>query len=101
MPGFHMDHVPALELRMWDDVAKDTIPPANDQDYLFGKIPDCHWKKTHHPLGPHTTLNSDTHAIAKGRAIRGELKDKPSRPWPKRSMRGPYERRVKDINEDL
>lgn len=100
MPGFHMDHDPPLELRMWDDVAKDTIPPANDPDYLFGMVPKHHIAKTNHPRGTHTTIDSDRHAIDKGRRIRGEVKGRPPTNWPKRSMRGPYERRVKDINDD-
>lgn len=99
MPGFHIDHQPALELRMWDDVAQDTIPPANDMDYMFGLIPLHHLKKTTHPRGPHTTLDSDIHAIAKGRRIRGEVKEKPKTDWPKRPMRGAYQRRVRDIND--
>lgn len=100
MPGFNMDHEPALELRLWDETAQDTIPPSNDPDYLFGMTPDCHRKKTNHPLGPHTTLNSDTHAIAKGRHIRGETKIKPKYNWPKRTMRQDQRLRVRDINNE-
>ena len=99
MPGFHIDHQPALELRMWDDKAQDTIPPANDPDYLFGMTQPCHDRKTNHPRGPHTAIDSDRHAIDKGKAIRGEFKQKRRMPWGKRPMRG-YERRpAKDIND--
>lgn len=98
MPGFHIDHQPALELRLWDEIAQDTIPPANSIAHMFGMTPDCHRKKTNRPLGPHTTLNSDAHAIAKGRHIRGETKAKPTRNWPSRPMRQEY-RRAKDIND--
>jgi hypothetical protein len=40
------DHVPALQLRAWDDQANDTIPAANDKAYIQAKHGDCHAAKT-------------------------------------------------------
>jgi hypothetical protein len=40
------DHVPAVQLRCWDPVAKDTVPPSNDKDHIFAKHVDCHAQKT-------------------------------------------------------
>jgi hypothetical protein len=40
------DHVPAVQLRCWDPVAKDTVPPSNDEEHIFAKHTDCHAKKT-------------------------------------------------------
>lgn len=98
--GFHIDHDPALELRAWDEAVQDTIPPANDPAYLFGMVPDHHRKKTNHPRGPHTTVGSDTHAIWKGKRIRGELKAKPKKAWGSRPMRSDFKPRVRDINDE-
>lgn len=98
--NFHLQHDPPLDLRLWDDVAHDTIPPANSKDHLFGMTVPCHLRQTNHPLGPHTTLNSDRHAIDKNRRLRGEVKGRPTKTWPKRSMRGPERRPARDINSD-
>lgn len=98
-PGFHIDHHPALFLRLWDEKTKDTIPPANDKRYLFGLIPEHHRRKTFRPRGAHTTIDSDNHAIHKVKHIRGEGKPKLKRDWPKRSMRGPERRPARDIND--
>lgn len=85
--GFHVDHDPPLELRVWDDIVKDTIPPANSLDHLFGMTPECHRRKTNRPMGNHTVLNSDNHAIWKGKRIRGEVgQNKPKWNWPKRQI---------------
>lgn len=85
--GFHLDHDPPLELRVWDDAIGDTVPPANSLQHLFGLTPDCHRRKTNHPLGDHTVLNSDRHAIDKGKRIRGEVgQNKPKRQWGSRSI---------------
>lgn len=101
MPGFHIDHEPPLDLRLWDEATQDTIPPANDPDHLFGKTPNCHRRKTNHPLGPHTTLNSDSHAIAKGRRLRGEVQGRPQKKWPSRGFsRKGHQPRVRDIHDD-
>lgn len=86
LPGFHIDHDPPLKLREWDEVARDTIPPANDPYHLFAMIPGHHRRKTSHPRGPHTSIDSDQHAIAKVRRICGGNKPKPKRKWAKRKM---------------
>lgn len=83
MPGFHIDHSPALELREWDPVANDTIPPANDEAHMFGMVPAHHQAKTSHPRGPHTSLGSDQHAIAKVRRLANPKPAKRKRAWPK------------------
>lgn len=63
------DHDPALKLRDWDEKVQDTIPPANDPDFIFHKTVTCHRKKTSHPRGPHTSIDSDQHKIAKERRL--------------------------------
>lgn len=40
------DHIPAVQLRIWDPEAKDTIPPSNDEGHIFAKHTDCHAAKT-------------------------------------------------------
>jgi len=40
------DHVPALQLRVWDPVAGDTIPAANDPEYIVPSAKAVHRKKT-------------------------------------------------------
>ena len=40
------DHIPAVQLRCWDDEAKDTTPRSNDPEFIFAKHTDCHAKKT-------------------------------------------------------
>lgn len=100
MPGFHIQHDPPLELRLWDEATQDTIPRANDPNYMFPMTSTCHVRVTNHPIGPHTVLNSDRHAIDKNRRLRGEVKGKPKRDWGKRPMRDNFHPRVKDINDE-
>lgn len=40
------DHVPAIQLRTWDEEARDTIPPSNDESCIFAKHDNCHDAKT-------------------------------------------------------
>jgi hypothetical protein len=40
------DHIPAVQLRIWDPEVKDTIPPSNDEGHIFAKHTDCHAAKT-------------------------------------------------------
>lgn len=40
------DHVPALQLRLWDAAEQDTFPPANSKDHIEAKHKDCHLAKT-------------------------------------------------------
>ncbi|BCM87854.1 hypothetical protein [Methylobacterium indicum] len=49
--GTEWDHVPAIQLRAWDPEAGDTIPAANDPDYLTAAHADCHERKTTGRLG--------------------------------------------------
>lgn len=64
------DHHPAVATRPLNDAGTDTIPPQLDPDYIFARVRGCHKTKTYHPLGPHTSLNSDRHAIDKIKRIR-------------------------------
>lgn len=40
------DHIPAIQLRIWDEEAKDTVPPSNDESCIFAKHENCHDAKT-------------------------------------------------------
>lgn len=105
--GVQMDHVPALQLRGWDPVARDTIPAANDPGALFAKHKDCHAQKTTGRKGESdkNRIHGDVAEIARLRRLarshdeyrsrllsKGEANDneepepkKKSR-WPKRSF---------------
>jgi len=73
----NFDHNPPLELREWDEGANDTIPPANDPNYIDALIEAHHHKKTDHPRGPHTVIGSDRHKITQSaRIARGGHKRK-------------------------
>ena len=99
------DHFPALGLREWDPVAKDTIPPANDPEFIQMLFLDEHRTKTSGRRGEKrsTSYGSDAHAIAKVRrnaeanaefmrtvSTKGEREkpaaSKPKRAWPSRPM---------------
>ena len=100
------DHFPALGLREWDPVAKDTIPPANDPEFIQMLFLDEHRTKTSGRRGEKrsTSYGSDAHAIAKVRrnekanaefmrtvSTKGEREKtataKPKRAWPKQTFR--------------
>jgi len=76
------DHDPPLELRAWDEKKRDTIPAANDPDYLFALAPACHREKTYSPRGPHTSIDSDRHSIDKARRIRNGGRKRKGLPVP-------------------
>ena len=61
------DHFPALGLREWDPVAKDTIPPANDPEFIQMLFLDEHRAKTSGRRGEKrsTSAGSDQNRIAK------------------------------------
>jgi len=61
------DHRPALWERHFDDMAQDTIPPANDPSYIDAVTIAGHDIRTHGPGGEKriTTLGSDSHRRAK------------------------------------
>ena len=46
MSEVQADHSPALQLRTWDAVAGDTVPPANDPDFIVLRHISCHRAKT-------------------------------------------------------
>ncbi len=58
------DHDPPLALRAINADHTDTEPPANDARYIKAMRKACHHAKTNGPRGPHTSLDSDKHAIA-------------------------------------
>ena len=66
------DHVPAIQLRSWDAETKDTIPPANDPEYIQGKHVACHLAKTTGRRGESRKgdkMNGDTPRISKLRRM--------------------------------
>lgn len=87
------NHKPPLALREFDVAADDYIPAENDPDYLFAEIAAHHRIGTFHPLGQHTTLNSDLHAITKVRHLKNAHKKKRT-PWSKGPSRWPKGRKL-------
>lgn len=73
----NFDHEPALALREWDERAQDTIPPANDPDFIRILLVADHKAKTFGRGGEKrvTTLGSDIHAIAKARRLSKEQEE--------------------------
>jgi hypothetical protein len=97
------DHFPALQLRSWDPEARDTIPPSNDEGYVFAKHVDCHAAKTFGSKA--SKRGADVTEIARTRRIAKESGDfrrrmlrkfdpeteleppkRPKKQWPKRSF---------------
>lgn len=64
---FIYDHNPALELRLMNDDGTDTIPPANDPNYIDAVCPDYNKRKTYGTKS--TTAGSDANRIAKVKRI--------------------------------
>lgn len=62
------DHNPALALRPWSDKEEDTIPAANDPNYIVALRKDCHARKTR-GAGAATTKGSDIHEFHRGRRL--------------------------------
>lgn len=87
------NHKPPLALRTFDKRVDDYDPAENDPDYLFAEIAEHHRIGTSHPLGPHTTLNSDQHAITKVRHLQNAHKKKRAS-WPKGPSRWPKGRKL-------
>ncbi len=102
------DHNPALELREWNPLTGDTIPPANDPGHIDMLTIAEHKTKTFGPGGEKriTTAGSDVNKIHKLRRLQQSQKDFqaavlrkgddeetkpkrrssfPSRPFPKRT----------------
>lgn len=117
------DHVPALQLRCWDPDLLDSIPAANDPEYIQAKHKDCHKAKTTGRKGESklNAIHGDTAQIAKLRRVtqseiefrrrllaKGEPEpeeDKPQRKsrWPKRPFnrggkRGSSGARAEDLD---
>lgn len=91
--AIQFNHKPPLALREFDAKADDYIPAENNPDYLFAEIAEHHRIGTSHPLGRHTTLNSDIHAITKTRHLRNAHKKK-RKPWAKGPSRWPKGRKI-------
>lgn len=96
------DHNPALALRTWNELTGDTIPPANDPDYIDMLLKDEHKIKTFGSGGEKriTTADGDIGKIAKMHRITkkqeefrkrllakdtGDIEPRKSK-WPKRSF---------------
>ncbi|WLB84933.1 hypothetical protein [Bradyrhizobium elkanii] len=97
------DHVPALQLRCWDPVAENTVPPANDEEHIFAKHVDCHAAKTFGSKA--SKRGADVTEIARTKRIAKDTEEfrrrmlakvdpdvelprekRPKRAWPKRSF---------------
>ncbi|MGE5510296.1 MAG: hypothetical protein ACM31O_03480 [Bacteroidota bacterium] len=63
----NFDHDPALALRGWNEYEGDTVPPANDPNYIFAKHKTCHGIKTFGAGA--TTRGSDIHELHRGRRL--------------------------------
>jgi len=65
------DHCPPLQLRVFDPVAGDTIPPANDAVYIVPRPREAHRAKT---MGIQTKAKAagDVTEIAKTKRLAGE-----------------------------
>lgn len=96
------NHDPPLALRVFDAKTGLYTPDENDPDHLFAEIASHHREGTSHPRGPHTSIDSDQHAIGKARRIRaknlGTVEKGVVRKsnWPKgRKMQGrPFQKRM-------
>lgn len=85
--GWIANHDPPLELRVWDEEVKDTVPPASDLSHIFGLTKECDRTQTYGPRAKATYLNSDRHAIDKNKRLRGEVKGpKLKREWASRGF---------------
>lgn len=67
--GTEWDHMPALALREINSDGSDYIPPQHDPDHIVARCRASHRAKTSHPRGPHTSLGSDIHNIAKAKRL--------------------------------
>ena len=70
----HFDHRPPLWLRKWNATKGDTVPPANDPEFLVALAEKGHDVVTNGPGGERriTSAGGDTHARAKERRIQKE-----------------------------
>ena len=80
------DHQPPLKLRAAAADDSDWDPPQHDPEHIVAMVTAHHRAKTSHPRGRHTSIDSDQHAIAKVRRLRGELKPRKKQKLPSRKM---------------
>lgn len=82
----NFDHRPALWERKYDTVAKDTIPQANNPDFIEACTLAGHKIRTHGTGA--TTVGSDSHRRAKIKRMTDEKPEKPKQKIPSRSFGG-------------
>lgn len=90
------DHNPPLALRSRSAAGSGYDPPANDPRHITAMRERCHDRKTNHPRGSHTTLDSDKHAIAHTDRLQAKHNgfwQKPSPPMPG-SRRSRFKKKV-------
>jgi hypothetical protein len=83
------DHDPPLELRPDNAEGTDYDPPQLDPRHIFPMLKADHKAKTTGRRGESKLSisgNGDKSRIDKVRRLRGELKPKPKRTWPKRKL---------------
>lgn len=78
------DHRPALWEREWDEEAQDTIPPANDPNFIDLVDGEEHDRRTFGTKA--TSYGSDAHERAKAKRLRGETKTGPKKAIPPRGF---------------
>lgn len=81
------NHDPPLGLREFDEEADDYVPAENDPNFLFAMVREHHLKVTHHPRGPHTTIDSDLHAIRKIKRIKKGMCEPKEAHWLRNAAR--------------
>lgn len=67
------DHVPAIQLRIWCEETRDTVPPSNDESSIFAKHDDCHAAKTFGTKA--TKRGADVTEIARTKRIAKDTED--------------------------
>lgn len=92
------DHDPPVALRERNKSTGDTIPPQNDPDYIFARVPRHHFTKTYCPRGPHTSLDSDRHSIDKAKRIANGGRKRKGLPFPG-SINSPWKKPFNGIVE--
>ena len=73
LDGLEFDHVPALQLRIWCEETKDTIPPVNSVEHIEAKHSDCHDVKTYGSKA--TGRGSDITEIARTKRLNRETEE--------------------------
>lgn len=78
-----LQHEPPLALREVNEAGTDYIPAQHDPNFLYAELKACHREESYHPRSKATSIGSDRHAIDKTRRLRGELKPKRKKAWPR------------------